>query len=92
MITNDPEYYKRPREFIPERFLPAEGSNDTAELDPREYVFGFGRRRCPGQDLAEANIFLTMATSLSLFAFSNEVTADGVEVPPAAEFITGTVR
>jgi cytochrome P450 len=38
--------------FKPERHLYEPGENKG--LDPREYVFGFGRRICPGRDLADA--------------------------------------
>ncbi|KAE9405109.1 cytochrome P450 [Gymnopus androsaceus JB14] len=33
--------------------------------DPRTYVFGFGRRQCPGQNLVESSVWLLMATLLS---------------------------
>ncbi|KAK7453206.1 hypothetical protein VKT23_011886 [Stygiomarasmius scandens] len=36
---HDPEYYTDPMKFSPERFL-----KDSPELDPRNIVFGFGRR------------------------------------------------
>jgi hypothetical protein len=42
-MSRDPRNYKDPDRFDPTRFL---GSNP--ELDPRAYVFGFGRRICPG--------------------------------------------
>jgi cytochrome P450 len=38
-MMNNPDLYKDPKRFIPERFL---GANP--ERDPREIVFGFGRR------------------------------------------------
>ncbi|KAK0200101.1 cytochrome P450 [Desarmillaria ectypa] len=43
-MTHDPEVYKDPMTFNPERFL---GPNP--EQDPREISFGFGRRICPGK-------------------------------------------
>ena len=39
--------------FKPERHLYRSGKEGEG-LDPREYVFGFGRRVCPGKDLADA--------------------------------------
>jgi len=39
MMAHDPKVYSDPFTFKPERFL-----GPTPEQDPREYVFGFGRR------------------------------------------------
>ena len=38
---HDPAVYANPAEFNPERFL-----GDNPEPDPREIVFGYGRRIC----------------------------------------------
>jgi cytochrome P450 len=42
-ITRDEEMYPDPSEFRPERFL-----GPSPQLDPHKFVFGFGRRACPG--------------------------------------------
>ncbi|KAL9551397.1 hypothetical protein PS6_005040 [Mucor atramentarius] len=55
-IHMDPYFYKDPNEFNPERFLPnvkslhAAASGKFEERDT--FVFGFGRRLCPGIHLA----------------------------------------
>lgn len=41
---HDEEMYPNPETFNPERFLSA-----NPEPDPRKWVFGFGRRVCPGK-------------------------------------------
>jgi len=53
-MLNDPSVWPEPRSFKPERFL-----NKLApdQFDPKEVVFGFGRRQCPGQHLAEASVY-----------------------------------
>ena len=38
-MMNDPRLYKNPERFMPERFL-----GEKPERDPRDMVFGFGRR------------------------------------------------
>jgi cytochrome P450 len=40
-MTQDPEVYPSPQLFLPERFL---GEKGTTVTDPRDMVFGFGRR------------------------------------------------
>lgn len=61
-FTRNPKYYVNPSKFDPERYL-----KSPPELDPREFVFGFGRRRCPGSELAFRAIW-TMSASV-LWAF-----------------------
>ncbi|KAI0544513.1 cytochrome P450 [Xylaria curta] len=80
-FTHDPDTYKDPMEFRPERFL---GKN--AEPDPLKYVFGFGRRACPGRILAQNTLFLTIAQTLAGF----NITKKG-ESTPALNFGPGVV-
>ncbi|KAH9170063.1 cytochrome P450 oxidoreductase [Lactarius sanguifluus] len=55
-IANDPEIYEDPGTFRPERFLGAQSA-----LDPHAFVFGFGRRGCPGVALAGATVYAFMS-------------------------------
>lgn len=41
-MLRDPRRYTRPENFNPDRFVPYEGVEP--EYDPRQIVFGFGRR------------------------------------------------
>ncbi|KAG6872144.1 hypothetical protein C0995_012555 [Termitomyces sp. Mi166 len=88
-ITHDPELYSNPSEFRPERFLESEGN--MPELDPITYIFGFGRRACPGKDFANANMFITIAMTLSVFEISKGKDEKGIEIEPRCEFEGGTV-
>lgn len=36
-------------------------------MDPSTVCFGFGRRVCPGRELADSDIFLSVAISLAAF-------------------------
>ncbi|KAJ7909964.1 cytochrome P450 [Mycena leptocephala] len=68
VILHDPSLYPAPEEFIPERFLASENSLDgVLNPDPRRYAFGYGRRVCPGRDLAEDSLFICVAMTLAMF-------------------------
>ena len=49
-ISRDEARYPDAEKFMPERFLDAGGK--LIDDDPSEFVFGFGRRKCPGRSLA----------------------------------------
>ncbi|XP_017227478.1 6,7,8-trihydroxycoumarin synthase isoform X1 [Daucus carota subsp. sativus] len=65
-IGRDPEDWKEPLEFIPERFL------ERPDIDYKgqhfEYIpFGAGRRQCPGLNLGAMNVELALANVLYTF-------------------------
>ncbi|KAJ6503710.1 cytochrome P450 [Mycena sanguinolenta] len=66
-LLHDPAVYPAPFEFNPGRFLPKADDNDKLNPDPRRYVFGFGRRSCPGQVLAEDVLYIAIVSTLSVF-------------------------
>ncbi|THH15228.1 hypothetical protein EW146_g5214 [Bondarzewia mesenterica] len=68
-ILRDENIYPNPDIFEPERFLDKsqDGSRHQRQRDPRPYVFGFGRRRCPATHLVESSGWLLIATMLSVF-------------------------
>ncbi|KAI1814974.1 putative cytochrome P450 oxidoreductase OrdA-like protein [Poronia punctata] len=84
-FTHDPEVHPDPLSFKPERFL-AEGGH-VPEPEPHRFVFGFGRRICPGNMLAERTLYLTVAQSLAVFDISKTA---GVEYNKP-EFQSGVV-
>jgi len=56
-IAHDPENYVDPMAFNPDRFM-----DSKTILDPDTFVFGFGRRKCPGIEVAHSTIFIIIAT------------------------------
>lgn len=87
-MLHDPETYPEPFAFKPERHISAGGK--PAQCDPRTMCFGFGRRVCPGLYLAEASLFLTIASSLLLFDISKKV-ENGVEIMPVHAQTSGII-
>ncbi|THH15045.1 hypothetical protein EUX98_g9525 [Antrodiella citrinella] len=61
-MLHDPEVYPDPFEFVPERWLVA-----NPPPHPREMMFGFGRRICPGMVLADASLWIACAMFLALY-------------------------
>ncbi|KAI0086645.1 cytochrome P450 [Irpex rosettiformis] len=63
-IGLDPEVYPDPTAFKPDRWLDANG---RIREDLTYFTYGFGRRVCPGQHLANNSLYLS--TALILWAF-----------------------
>ncbi|CCO35411.1 O-methylsterigmatocystin oxidoreductase OS=Aspergillus flavus (strain ATCC 200026 / FGSC A1120 / NRRL 3357 / JCM 12722 / SRRC 167) GN=ordA PE=2 SV=1 [Rhizoctonia solani AG-1 IB] len=63
-MLRDPNHFASPHTFNPARFL-----GPKAEPDPRKYIFGFGRRVCPGLHVANNSSWVMCAGLLSVFDF-----------------------
>lgn len=89
-MMHDPEQYPDPFVFNPNRFLT--NGHASPQRDPRQLVFGFGRRSCPGQHVAEASMFIQMTTTLAALEISKAVNSEGQMIEPKVEFTTSIVR
>ncbi|KAG8849117.1 hypothetical protein FRB91_010219 [Serendipita sp. 411] len=87
-IFHDEKYFSQPEEFIPERFL---GEKATAELDPLKFAFGHGRRACPGQELAEREVWIAIVMVLSTLKIMKPLDAEGKEKEVPATFLSGSI-
>ncbi|KAI0813661.1 putative cytochrome P450 oxidoreductase OrdA-like protein [Xylaria sp. FL0064] len=87
-FTHDPEVHREPEAFKPERFLAVDGHEP--EPDPHKFVFGFGRRICPGSILADETLFLMVAQSLAVFNMTR-FSRDGIDAECKPEFQAGVV-
>ena len=88
-IHRDPAEFKKPTQFVPERFLDSDGNfvgwtGITAFLP-----FGVGRRACIGQDLGRMQVFSVISCLMHRFSFR---LADGEPVPSLQESILGSLR
>jgi cytochrome P450 len=86
-FSRDPNVYTDPSDFRPERFL-----GPKPEQDPRTYVFGFGRRVCPGQQLAEASVFSACATALATLDIDKALDSNGVPIEIKPQYHGRSVR
>ncbi|KAH8423690.1 cytochrome P450 [Aspergillus melleus] len=87
-FMHDPKLYPDPMAFKPERFLQTD--NHMPELDPHKMAFGFGRRTCPGRFLADSNLYLAVARSLTIFQILKPV-VNGQVIEPPNDFQPGII-
>lgn len=85
-ITHDSELYPSPSVFDPTRHL-----GETPQPDPFNFVFGYGRRVCPGATLAEETLFLAIANILAAFDIHKARDAAGHDIEPDIKWRTAVV-
>jgi len=75
-MSRNEEKYPNPEAFMPERFLDKDGSLNE---DKVPWIFGFGRRICPGRNVAEVSLWSAIACILTLFSIEKTVGSEKVE-------------
>ncbi len=63
-VNHDPRHFPDHHLFRPERFLDSSG---RYVRDDRVVFFGVGKRKCPGELLARAELFLFMSSLVQRF-------------------------
>ena len=81
-IMHNPEIFQDPDSFKPERFLESNGQY-LSTRHPGFIPFGMGRRVCPGEKLALADLFLIIANLLQSTSGYEFVLPNG---PGSADF------
>lgn len=74
-VLHDPSLYPDPFDVKPERYLKSE---EGINPDPRAFAFGYGRRVCPGQPLAEDSLYIVAAAVLATMSINKAVGPDGL--------------
>ncbi|KAH9920473.1 cytochrome P450 [Fomitopsis serialis] len=87
-MLHDADAYPNPETFCPDRF---NGLYENQE-DPRNIVFGFGRRICPGRRFAEIGIWQAMANIVATFDLGKARDAMGNDITPPGTFSSGLVN
>ncbi|KAF4615708.1 hypothetical protein D9613_012506 [Agrocybe pediades] len=83
-ITLDEAVYEHPHTFDPERYLRGE-PHPVAQ-------FGFGRRICPGRHLADASVWIAVASILAAFEINPVQDSNGTPIVPNEDFKYGITR
>ena len=86
-MLHDSTVYPDPFKFDPMRFI-----GEKQQPDPRELAFGRGRRMCPGQHIAEASVFIQVASVLATFDIQREKDGRYPMAEAEVEFTTAIVR
>jgi len=87
-MSRNPLDFPDPKEFRPERWL--QSVENQVPPRPEDFVFGFGRRTCPGQKWAEHLLFIAVAFMIAAFKFEREV-KDGIPIPLNDSYVEGFV-
>nr|Q92148.1 RecName: Full=Cytochrome P450 1A1; AltName: Full=CYPIA1 [Microgadus tomcod]AAB00082.1 cytochrome P450 1A1 [Microgadus tomcod]AAB00085.1 cytochrome P450 1A1 [Microgadus tomcod] len=68
-INHDPELWKEPSTFNPDRFLSADASELNKLAGEKVMLFGMGKRRCIGEMVARNEVFLFLAILVQRLTF-----------------------
>ncbi|KAG6376579.1 cytochrome P450 [Boletus reticuloceps] len=92
-ILRDETLFPNAHAFNPDRYLvPAPDEETERRRDPRSYVFGFGRRRCPGMHLVESSAWLLMVSMIATLDIGKALDEYGIEIEPEVVFDNAIFR
>jgi cytochrome P450 len=80
-IHHNEKEFPEPDRFIPERYLEGHPYNRPFPGERGYMTFGWGRRVCSGQALAEQGTFITIARLLWAFKIQKARDETGIEIP-----------
>ncbi|KAJ3503006.1 hypothetical protein NLJ89_g8629 [Agrocybe chaxingu] len=83
-ITHDPNMYRDPHAFQPERFFNEDG---TLNDDDRILAFGYGRRVCVGKHVASSTMWISIVSILACFNIGKAKDEHGNEIEVDEEYV-----
>ncbi|KAJ7670878.1 cytochrome P450 [Mycena polygramma] len=90
IFNEEKTYGPNTDQFIPERWLTEDGYVNT-EMGDSSAAFGFGRRICPGRDMAQWSVWITVASILATFKINKSLDNKGVPIEPSGEYTSGMI-
>ncbi|KAF8811120.1 cytochrome P450 [Phlegmacium glaucopus] len=91
-MTRNETMYPDAASFRPERFMEPATPEMGRKMDPKNFVFGFGRRQCPGTHLVESSAWLLIASVLATLKISKAVDEHGNIVEPVVQYDNSIFR
>jgi len=89
-IMRDPDYWQKPDEFDPERFLTTNKDGKTILSNQEKLIaFGIGKRVCLGESLARQELFLIFIRMLQKFQI---IPVEGEEIPKQEDASRGIIH
>ncbi|KAK0462940.1 cytochrome P450 [Desarmillaria tabescens] len=86
MVNDVSVYGENPNVFNPNRFL--KDGKINADIPHPSEAFGFGRQICPGQEMAEASIWMSIASILAVFNVTKAVDDKGDVIEPSGKALS----
>ncbi|KAG0704855.1 cytochrome P450 [Suillus ampliporus] len=83
-LSRDESLYPEASRFDPQRHLTAEGDLKDGPLSGH-FLFGFGRRICPGRHFAELGLWAAMVSILSTVHITKAKNSEGMDIPVIPE-------
>ncbi|KAL0569129.1 hypothetical protein V5O48_012842 [Marasmius crinis-equi] len=77
-MSRNETVYPNPESFNPERFLKNDGTCN--DVDDAMFIFGAGRRICPGRHFASATLWMAISSVLAEFDIGKPTTVDGKDI------------